>query len=292
MIIVNLKGGMGNQMFQYAAGYALSKKLGCELKIDERYLLDRELNPSKGYTIRRYDLDVFGIEKNQATQADLKKFGLEKGGWRYRAAKTLILSNVSDKYQYERKFGSLIRAPSSKSTYLDGYWQSEDYFADYESDIRRIFQLDSSDNSRVCALVNSLPKDAVCVNVRRGDFVGSANHDVVGLDYYMKAAEKLKADFGMRLKFYIFSDDPQWCQENFKFLDSREIVDHTFAGEKFRDYFYLMTRFENFVIPNSTFAWWAAWASASKKVVIAPKRWSGTINKKCSKITPGDWVLI
>lgn len=292
MIIVNLKGGMGNQMFQYAAGYALSKKLGCELKIDERYLLDRELNPSKGYTIRRYDLDVFGIEKNQATQADLKRFGLEKGGWRYRAAKTLILSNVSDKYQYERKFGSPIRTPSGKSAYLDGYWQSEGYFAVYESDIRRIFHLHSSDDPKVCMLANSLPLDAVCVNVRRGDFIGSVNHDVVGLDYYMKAADKYREDFGKNPKFYVFSDDPLWCEKNLRFLGNPEIVDHSYAGRKFRDYFYLMTQFKNFIIPNSTFAWWAAWTSASKSNVIAPRKWSGVENMNCAKIVPKDWFLV
>lgn len=292
MIVVNLKGGMGNQMFQYAAGYALAKKLGCELKIDERYLLERELKPSPGYTIRRYDLDVFGIPKKQATAAELKEFGLANGSWKYRALKTLMLSKFSSKYQYEQKFGASIKTPTGAVGYLDGYWQSEDYFADCKEDIKKLFCISGSENPEVNELADTLPNDAVCVNVRRGDFVGSSNHDVVGLDYYMKAIEKLRADTGNNRKFYVFSDDPMWCKGNFGFFDNFEVVEHSFAGEKFRDYFYLMTQFKNYIIPNSTFAWWAAWLAPSKNIVIAPKKWLGAQNVSCERVIPTDWAML
>jgi hypothetical protein len=94
-------------------------------------------------------------------------------------------------------------------------------------------------------------------------------------------------------KFYIFSDDLKWCRERYTDKKKFQIIEHSYAGKKFKNYLYLMSKFKYFIIPNSTFAWWGAWLSKQRdKIVIAPKRWSG-VDPESKIDTPlDDWIRI
>ena len=137
-------------------------------------------------------------------------------------------------------------------------------------------------------------QNAICLHVRRGDFVSSSMHNVIGVQYYKKALELLKTKINGDFRVFIFSDDTEWCRTNLINISSNvTIVDHDCAGKSFLAHFYLMTCFSIFIIPNSTFAWWAAWlASANTKIVIAPQTWATIESSAPKDIVPDSWMAI
>ena len=141
-----------------------------------------------------------------------------------------------------------------------------------------------------------LEEHPVCLNVRRGDFVSNplmnVEHGVLGLDYYYGAINEI-IQKEKDIHIYIFSDDIEWCSNNLKFDVPTTFVDHTYAGEKFSSYLLLMQTCRHFIIPNSTFGWWAAWLSNhSNKTVIAPKRWFNDASRNTKDILPNSWIKL
>ena len=130
MIIVNLKGGLGNQMFQYAIGYCLSKKKNTSLYFDTRLMEAHKINPSPRNVPRDYDLDVFDIEKKLVKKKDLFKILLFSKNYRIRKYITIVLDKLSlfAFYEKNRLYDQRILDSKYKNLYLDGLWQSEKYF--------------------------------------------------------------------------------------------------------------------------------------------------------------------
>ena len=116
---------------------------------------------------------------------------------------------------------------------------------------------------------------------------------MVNINYYKNAVSNFTNILGNDLKIYVFSDDLEWCKKNLKFNMKINFVEHELAGYKFYDYLYLMSSFKNFIIPNSTFGWWASWLSRYKdKIVMTPERWSGLIEEGSIDIVPPEWIRI
>ena len=297
MIIVNLKGGLGNQMFQYAIGYCLSRKKNTSLYFDTRLMEEHKINPPPRNVPRDFDLDVFDIEKKLVKNKDLFKVLLFSNNYRIRKFITMVLDKLSlfAFYEKNRLYDQRIFISKYKNLYLDGLWQSEKYFKDNRDEILKIYNFDKIKNNKEnIDFLNKINFDkSICLNVRRTDFINNPEHNIVTMEYYKKAIQKIQNIIGNDIELYIFSDDLDWCKNNFSFIDKKYFIEHNLAGYKFYNYLYLMSNFKNFIIPNSSFAWWAAWLSKKNdKVIIVPEKWSGLVNQEFIDIIPQNWIKI
>ena len=285
MIIVKLVGGMGNQMFQYAAGRRLAIKHKTILKLDLSFLLDK--TPRENFTYRAYDLDVYNIQENFTSFIDKIK-------------QKLKLINVIQQPHYHF-YKKILSAPDN--SYLVGFWQSEKYFIDIEQIIRKDFTLKSDldyETKKMAEKIKSL--NAVCVHVRRGDFVSNpvANkfHGVCNLEYYLKGIDYI-ADRVSNPHFFVFSDDLEWCKKNLQIDYPFTIVSHIYAGKEFEFKLKLMTLCKHYIISNSSFAWWGVWLNKNlEKIVIAPKKWFNDTSRfndtliNTIDLIPETWIRI
>lgn len=297
MIIVNIKGGLGNQMFQYAAGFALAKRKKTKLLLDIRELEECNNNPPKDYIKRNFLLEVFGLKPEFCSMKDLVKVFQFNKKFKYRKIIAFFLDKLNLQIFRERKrsFEERFFKLKGNTWYLDGYWQSEKYFIDYKKEIHGIFNFDTVKglDLNISFIKNISKKETICVNVRRADFVGHPEHHTIEIEYYKNATETFKELLGNKFELYIFSDDLEWCKKNFTFFNKVNFVEHTYAGKNFYNYLYLMTNFSNFIIPNSSFGWWAAWlSSAVNKKVIAPNKWSRNYDNSKIDIVPNSWIKI
>ena len=93
--------------------------------------------------------------------------------------------------------------------------------------------------------------------------------------------------------YFIFSDDIEWCENNFSFLNNVVFVTHEYAGKKFSSYLQLMINCKHYIIPNSTFAWWAVWLNKGKdKIVIAPNKWYTYYQFNLNDLIPSTWITL
>lgn len=291
MIIVKLMGGMGNQMFQYAAGRRLAIKHKTILKLDLTFLLDR--TPRENFTYRDYDLDVFNIKEYFASASEINRFVQDTG--LIDKIKRKLRMKVLIQEPHFNFFQPLLSAP--RNSYLEGYWQSEKYFKDIEQVIRNEFTLKSDldyDSKKMADKIIS--SEAVCLNVRRADYVNNPIlnkvYSVCDLEYYFKCIDYISERVS-NPQFFIFSDDIEWCKNNLPINWSSTIVSHKYAGKKFEYYLKLMTLCKHYIIPNSTFAWWAAWLNENpKKIVIAPEKWFNHPSKNTDDLIPKTWIKI
>jgi hypothetical protein len=296
MVIVQLLGGMGNQMFQYALGRALAIANNTTLQVDTTILRDH--SPGVHAVNRNYDLDIFALKVNEAQPYDI---------WKYNRHSFSVPGKIISKL-YEICFGSaIIREKGFRfdgsilslkgDLYLAGLWQSPLYFQHVEDTIRNDFAIRLPLDAVARDLAQQIRnKPSVCLNVRRTDFLTVASTSgtlgFIGIDYYKKASAILNEKFGGDLHYHIFSDDIEWCTQNMNFLgDNVTFVDHRFAGPKFSTYLELMRMCQHFIIPNSTFAWWAAWLSTRKdKTVVAPAKWFADARLDTSDLIPEGWI--
>ncbi len=296
VIIVNLKGGLGNQMFQYALGYTLSKNKKVPLYFDLRLMEEEKIKPSPRNVSRDFDLDIFGIKKEIVSKKDLIRTIQFPNNYRLRKYISIILDNLNLFVFYEKKrlFNERIFNNNFKNIYLDGLWQSEKYFRDFRDEILKIynFEIIKEKEKNINFLKRIDFSKSVCLNVRRTDFINNPEHNVVNINYYKNAVRNFRNILGDDFKIYVFSDDLEWCKKNLKF-NNIEFVEHEYAGYKFYDYLYLMSSFKNFIIPNSSFGWWACWLSKYKdKVIMTPERWSGLIDECLIDIVPPSWIRV
>ncbi len=289
MIIVRLKGGLGNQMFQYALGRALSLRYNTRLKLDTFFY---NLN-LKNVTKRGYDLDVFNISGEIAHKSDIP--------FLYRLYNNKTVVDIISMFRKIIKIKGQEKGFNFDSsifnigedTYLDGYWQSPKYFTEYEDVIRKDFTPKNIPTQNIQDLAKEISNtNALCIHVRRGDYVGNPSHEVITKDYYDKCIEEISKTKTIG-KIYVFSDDVDWCKNNLSFSFPTMFVENEYSGVKGEGHMFLMSKCKNFIIANSSFSWWAAWLSNDKeKIVICPKQWFGDASIDTSDLIPKEWIRI
>lgn len=275
--VVSIAGGLGNQMFQYAFHLALKNK---EPKI-KNYFFIAKYNTHNGYELK----NVFGI--GNSLLLNLFSGVVKK-----------ILNIRGHKIQ-DTDIGTYDHAKMNQkvSTYYSGFWQSEKYFYECSTDIRKKFSFKKDKISiRNIELVNSIKmkKNTISVHIRRGDYLSEpgANKLLGGLcnlEYYENAIKYMNNKIENPL-FLVFSDDITWSKKNLSFIKNVIYVDWNIKNNSWQD-MYLMSMCKHNIIANSSFSWWGAWLNNnSEKIIIAPKKWFNTLD--ANDITPTSWIRL
>lgn len=263
MIITNLTGGLGNQMFQYATGRRLAIKHKTQLKL--------HFTNALFCTQRSYELDCFNIKAEIATKEDLKKMGIISNRILNRI---IYLFDQRLHLRFNRKIiteresvfdPKILSLPDN--IYLQGYWQNEKYFKDVEDQIRQDFTFIKPVNKYSQQLANLISEsNSVSIHVRRGDFLKYNSSQILGMDYYNHAINKIKR----RIKkpvFFVFSDDIQWCKDHLQIKNKTIYIEKNPSYEDMR----LMSLCKHNIIANSSFSSWGARLNKNKnKIVIGP----------------------
>ena len=292
MIIINLKGGLGNQMFQYACGRVLALKNRDILKLDatgygEKNGID---------TMRRYSLGPFNIKAGIATREEIWRLkyphGIISKGWRFFKFKLLRQFNAGFYPRILQKKGDI---------YLDGFWQTYRYMDGFEDEIRKDFTLKeplSTTTATIAEEIKNSDKPTVSLHVRRGDYVSSARenayHGTYGNDYYSRALTAMKEELAGRnisaFRVFVFSDGMDWVKKNIDIP-----YPTTYIPDDIPDYeqLILMSTCDHHIIANSSFSWWGAWLDSKQdKIVIAPKRWTRKSNWRHRDTVPKEWIRV
>jgi hypothetical protein len=284
MIVVELIGGLGNQMFQYAFGIRLATEKQTALVAGGFLLKSKLLAKIRQYTYRHFELDAFGVAEPSASPANFLRSILPITG------NTVLFRESAD------GAALLPSLPDAKHIVCIGYWQSEHYFKATESAVRQQFTFRKPINDftqRINDLIQT-SSTSTFIHIRRGDYVTNVNasqhHGVCGVDYYRRAIAYLTE----RVKnpdFYVFSDDLDWVrQELGSLLGQATYVDGNRASDSWQDMF-LMSKCRHAIIANSSFSWWGAWLNPEPdRIVIAPSNWF--VSTTPHHLLPDRWVQL
>ena len=292
MITVRLKGGLGNQMFQYAFGKATASKLNVNFQLDCTLLLDR--GRGKKVVYRGYDLDIFKLQPQfNCSPALLRLLFSVKSATYGKLLRNWLQQNT--KYYKEPYFHldkEALQHPADDTLY-EGWWQAWKYFDSIQDELRADFTFKNPILPESMDLLNEInSSNSICLNVRRTDFVGNDTLDAIDINYFKKAVDWITSHV-TNPYFFIFSDDIDWCKAHIQLSHSHQFVEHHHKGVKFSNYLQLMTRCKHFIIPNSSFAWWSAWlGSHPEKIVVAPISWFNDPEIKTDDLIPAEWIRV
>lgn len=293
MIIIKLRGGLGNQLFQYALGRKLAKNANTELRLDLTLLHDRT-----NVTPRAFTLNIFNINATIATKKDEQKI---LGPRLFRPIKRRLWKMGIDLFHWnyfrETSFEFHPEILEHKgSMVLEGYWQSEDYFKDIRNTLLKELTVKDSLISPEIKMTCQYIKDneSVAVHVRRGDYVANPIVNqlfgICSLEYYEKAIDLMKSQL-QNPKFFVFSDDTDWCKMHLKFSPYDQV--QFMNGNKDFEDFLFMSSCHHQIIANSSFSWWAAWLNPYQhKKIIAPKNWFVSAELNTSHVVPAEWIRL
>ena len=252
-VTVYLQGGMGNQMFKYAAGRAASLRLNTDLKLNT----DNYRHGCLGISWKPYCLDQWeGVTAERVftnTGSEVCEGELAHGVSREPQAK--MLAGVSD------------------DCWLRGCWESERYFSDIAATIRQDFTPKSvtPEGEELAKHIDSEPNSAF-ISIRRGDYIQIGV--CLPLDYYLRGAEYV-AQQVEDPHFFIFSNDGEWVRQNLRLPRMTVARVHDSRGPEGTGHeaedLWLMSRCRHAVVANSTFSWWGAWLNPDRnRTVVAP----------------------
>ena len=285
MIYVRIRGGLGNQLFQYSAARSLADRLNVNLGLDTReYNADSPFEMGLKHFNIRAELNPKGLIKH-------KKNGFSK------YILDIALGNHKNVYKETNLgFNNLFHSLPNK-TYLKGYWQSEKYFENNQKKIFKDLQIIALQSKKNIKISENISKtNSVSLHIRRGDYVTNSaynmKHGTCSLDYYKKSVDFLSKSLNKNFTIFAFSDDPEWVFKNLKLPMDIQFIEHNSSKKNYED-LRLMSQCNHNIIANSSFSWWGAWLNKSpKRTIISPKKWYADKNIKSIDIIPNNWVKI
>ncbi len=290
MVIVRLTGGLGNQMFQYA----FYKKLilsGHDAAIDD-------FSFQKNHQHENLRLpDVFpklsfkrADEKNVHDLADVKAS-------LYNKVKNRLFGNKKSHIRaYDLIYYPQYANFTGDEAYLDGYWQSEKYFADIVPVLKKDFEFNPLPDNEYKELASRIAScNSVAIHVRKGkDFNSVSRKGICDTEYYRQAVHTIRESV-INPVFFVFSDNLNWCRENLTFIDPVFSETNETSGRHSYLDMQLMSLCRNNIIANSSYSWWSAWLNAHEdKLVIAPEKWfnDNTVRYNVRDLVPETWKTI
>ena len=290
MIGIRIVGGLGNQMFQYAFGRSLAEKNHEALFLDIGWYFNiPKIDTPRTFDLSCYDIDAETFRSDQHSPFLFHKIGPFKKVFRKLSQKNILNFPglvVERKSSFYFDFNNF-----NKKTYFDGYWQSPKYFKQIRNILLEEFSpkdLTSEDLELAEKIKN---ENAVSVHIRRGDYItnefAKSRHLVCDREYYENALSFIKRE-DSSIKYYFFSDDPEWVKNEFSDLKI-EVVE----GNDKRPWIdiFLMNQCKHHIIANSSFSWWGAWLSQRDGKIIAPKKWF-TNGDTMEDLIPNDWIRL
>jgi hypothetical protein len=299
MIIVGVKNGLGNQMFQFAFGKVLEWKYGINVYYD--IMNDAFVS---GF---RTDMDVFEIGDYSTVDKELvevfkpfsiAKYRIERKYLSYTYYKLrrivhpskLVLESLPSKYcELFEKFNF------QKDYYFMGHWMNMRYFDGYENRIKALFQLKDKDFYQTGEAREMLDSDydTVSVHIRRGDYLSSEFMEKIEMDYYNKALEVIRTKVPNPF-LYIFTNDPDWVRDEFNYQIPYVLVSGNKGSDSYKDMM-LMSLCKHNIIANSSFSWWGAFLNKNKDaIIISPAKWYSAIEKNTHvhNMIPEKWTRL
>lgn len=296
MKIVKIKGGLGNQIFQYAFAKYLEKTTNDVIKLDTTYF-DKILNDR----IRIFHLDKFQIDLDIATENEIKSKLIFKSikkfdskGFIYKFLTSL--ESMLNKLYYKESFNKKLNINFlEKHDYFDGYFQDLFFLEKVVSEMKLFFQQFHFKYKRYNEdFIKIANENSIFIGVRKGDYIktqrAKKKFGNLGVSYFLESVKYMNLLI-TNPKYYIFTDDPEWLMNNM----GKNTLDNNFEFIFSKNYtdieeFALMSFCKNAIISNSTFHFWAAWLIENKeKKIIAPYPWK--LNEKVN-IVPKDWLLM
>lgn len=290
MIIVNIQGRFGNQMFGFAL-YKQLVKMGKDVYVDLSHnRLDEKTKKEREVFAIEPNIDLFGLQYNVIDNETALEYLRDRDNrnllkrWEYRMFPQRCKC-------YEEKAVAVFDKNVFKldDVYLNGYWQSEKFFEDAAEEVRKMFKFPNLFTDYQKEMLDEIDgRQAVSIHIRRGDYLNHPEiYGTTNLEYYRNAMRYM-AERKENLHFYVFTNDIPWAKQNFGgnditvIEDSRDLITGNLDMA-------LMAECKDNIIANSSFSWWAAWLNQNQnKTVIAPKVWE--MNNTTKDIWCKDWI--
>lgn len=288
MIIVRIVGGLGNQMFQYAFGLALSQRLNTKLILDE--------NDFVLYKLRQFQLNKFPVNLNLINDSLSKIFRVDRQKNIFQKVYYTILKRILGYTYCKEPFHKFWKESSQikDKTYLEGFWQSEKYFDNIAHTISECFRYNNKNAKALDYLKIIKETESVFLHVRRGDYVSDINankvHGTCSEEYYNKALSFFQGR-SSNYTYFVFSDDISYVRE-YMFLELKNkifIELNSDCEDIDLEELALMYNCKHAIIANSTFSWWGAWLiNNDNKIIAAPIKWFSEDNE--TDLIPNTWI--
>jgi hypothetical protein len=284
VIVFRACGGLGNQLFQYAAARNVSERLGVPLAAELSWFRHppRNVTPRRLY-LTEYRLPLTEMPRNLSWRLSALHRRFPSWSWRLLGVEPII----------EGRSSPLNVRSSDRTACLEGYWQDESLILPIReillSELQPQAPLDSID-AAVLSEIDSC--ESVSIHVRRGDYVSlpsaAKHHGTCSTAYYERAFRSL-ASRVHNPRLFLFSDDLEWAMANLPSSWPIRAVGHSCEDRAVRD-LRLMSSCRHHIIANSTFSWWGAWLGERPgSVVVAPSRWFAA-ERSQSRIVPSRWI--
>jgi len=292
-IIAQIQGGLGNQLFQYAAARSLSCHYKTNLLLDSAWYK----GPFEDVTPRTFLLNHFSIE---AEIISLKEPMRSPRRLRRLLQEYFPTNPFIAKEKKHYVFDShLMRLPliNRRNVYLMGYWQSYKYFQNIHPLLQKeLLPIEGLDKHHQTYLNAINDGSSTMLHVRRGDYVqlrsAAEIHNVVDLNYYQRAMRyALERDPSTR--FFVFSDDLQWAKSHLPYTERLVLIEPQLRGDDVIQELVLMRSCQNHIIANSSLSWWGAWlADQSSGFVLTPSRWISDLAMSVEDLLPRQWIRL